>query len=76
MPSGRSADLSSEASAKEEARRAQAEARDLMLRPGAKLSHYTIVAQIGAGGMGEVYRAHDEHLNREVAVKVLPSGAL
>ena len=47
-----------------------------MLRPGAKLSHYTIVSQIGAGGMEEVYLAHDEHLDRDVAIKVLPAGTL
>lgn len=41
---------------------------------GRELDHYRILQQIGAGGMGEVYRAHDEHLDREVAIKVLHSG--
>jgi tRNA A-37 threonylcarbamoyl transferase component Bud32 len=43
---------------------------------GKTLSHYRIVEKIDAGGMGEVYRARDEHLNRDVAVKVLPAGTL
>src|SRR5215467_315918 len=36
------------------------------------LAHYRISASIGAGGMGEVFRARDTRLNREVAIKVLP----
>ncbi|HUU32847.1 MAG TPA: protein kinase [Vicinamibacterales bacterium] len=44
----------------------------MALPPGARLGPYEIVAPLGAGGMGEVYRAHDGRLNREVAIKILP----
>ena len=42
------------------------------LTPGTKLGVYEVLAAIGAGGMGEVYRAHDTTLDRDVAIKVLP----
>ena len=43
------------------------------LTPGARLGPFEILAVIGAGGMGEVYRARDTRLGRDVAVKVLPA---
>src|SRR3990172_10913645 len=46
---------------------------EMAMQAGAKLGHYEIVASLGAGGMGEVYRAIVPRIGREVAVKVLPA---
>ena len=45
----------------------------MALSPGTRLGPYEVVSAIGSGGMGEVYRARDTKLNRDVAVKVLPA---
>ncbi|MEO6333942.1 MAG: protein kinase [Pyrinomonadaceae bacterium] len=45
----------------------------MAMETGVTLGHYKIISSIGAGGMGEVYRATDDRLNRDVAIKVLPS---
>ena len=44
----------------------------MSLGPGTRLGPYEVVAAIGAGGMGEVYRARDTRLDRTVAIRVLP----
>jgi eukaryotic-like serine/threonine-protein kinase len=45
------------------------------LSPGTRLGSYEIASLLGAGGMGEVYRARDLRLQREIALKVLPESA-
>ena len=44
----------------------------MSLSPGTRLGPYEITAQIGVGGMGEVWYASDTHLGRQVAIKILP----
>ena len=48
----------------------------MSFEPGTRLGPYEIVASLGAGGMGEVYRARDARLQRDVAIKVLPSSVV
>ncbi len=51
-------------------------ANPMPLQPGTRLGPYEVLSLIGAGGMGEVYRAHDLRLERDVAIKVLPADRL
>ena len=44
----------------------------MQIEPGRSLSHYEILAPLGKGGMGEVYRARDTKLGREVAIEIRP----
>src|SRR6202049_2086182 len=47
----------------------------MALASGTRLGSYEVLSQIGAGGMGEVYQAHDTKLGRDVAIKVLPEAS-
>src|SRR6185295_10068759 len=52
---------------------ARIQSRAMPLTPGQRLGSYEVSAKVGEGGMGEVYRAIDPALKREVAIKVLPA---
>lgn len=44
----------------------------MTISPGTRVGRFEIISQLGAGGMGEVYRARDPNIDRDVAIKVLP----
>ena len=48
----------------------------MSLTAGTKLGPYEVIGAVGAGGMGEVYRARDTRLGRDVAIKILPPSVL
>jgi serine/threonine protein kinase/formylglycine-generating enzyme required for sulfatase activity/dienelactone hydrolase len=76
MPSGQSFEAVPSEQSGEDMRPAQTERHGKALKNGARLGPYEILGALGAGGMGEVYRARDSRLDRTVAIKVLPAGLL